>query len=95
VLLFGAAETKTYVGVITDTMCAADHAHMNAGPDPKCVRDCVKAGYKYALLHEGRHVLKLSDQQTPEQYAGQKVRITGKLYEKTRILAVEKIEPAK
>jgi hypothetical protein len=68
---------------------------MNAGPEPKCVRDCVKAGHKYALLDDSRHVLKLSDQQTPEKYAGQKVKVTGKLYEKTGILAVERIEPAK
>jgi len=31
----------------------------------------------------------LSDQKTPEQFAGQRVKVTGTLYEKTRILTVD------
>ena len=94
-LALGAAQqARTFTGVITDTMCGADHAHMNVQPEQKCVRDCVKGGYHYALL-DGKKVYKLSDQQTPEKFAGQKVKVTGKLFEKTGILAVEKIEPAR
>jgi hypothetical protein len=37
----------------------------------------------------------LSDQETPEKFAAQKVKVTGKLYPKTGVIAVEKIEPAK
>lgn len=86
------AASETHVGVITDTMCGADHAPMKMSPDSKCVRECVKHGSKYALL-EGKKVYTLSDQDTPAKFAGQKVKVTGQLYEKTGILKVEKIEP--
>ncbi len=89
-----AAERQTLTGTVTDDMCGADHAHMGVSPEAKCVRDCVKAGYKYALLI-GNKVYKLSDQRKPEAFAGQKVKVTGALYPKTGIIAVEKIEAAK
>ncbi|HWR54378.1 MAG TPA: DUF5818 domain-containing protein [Bryobacteraceae bacterium] len=94
-LLLGAANQKqAYTGVISDDMCGADHEHMNVTPDPKCVRECVKHGSKYVLLTGGK-VYKLSDQKSPEQFAGAKVKVTGTLYTKTGILAVDKIEAAK
>jgi hypothetical protein len=49
---------------------------------------------KYAL-HDGKNVYVLSDQQTPEKFAAQKVRVKGVLYEKTKIIKVESIEAAK
>jgi hypothetical protein len=69
---------------------------MGITPESKCVRDCVRLhpGVKYAL-YDGKNVYVLSDQETPEAFAAQKVRITGKLYEKTKILRVDKIEPAR
>jgi len=82
-----------YTGVITDTMCAAKHA-MGITPDSKCVRDCVKTDpkkWKYALL-VGNEMYVLSDQQTPEKFAAQKVKVTGLLFEKTKILRADKIE---
>ncbi|MBI5281232.1 MAG: hypothetical protein HY858_06065 [Candidatus Solibacter usitatus] len=87
---------RTYTGVITDTMCGADHAHMGITPAGKCVRECVQSGggrWKYALL-DGRKMYVLSDQQTPEKYAARKVRVTGVLYEKTGVLKVDRIEAA-
>ncbi|MCE5306782.1 MAG: hypothetical protein LLG20_03995 [Acidobacteriales bacterium] len=92
--LLAAADTRTFVGVITDTMCGTDHKHMGVSPDEKCVRDCVKQGAKYAL-YDGKEVYRLSDQQTPEKFAAKKVKVTGILYEKTRIIKVEKIEAAR
>ncbi len=91
VLLSSAA---TFTGVITDTMCGKNHAAMHVAPDAKCVRECVKAGSKYALL-VGDKVYTLSDQQTPEKYAAQKVTVTGTLQPKTSTLVVSKIEPAR
>jgi hypothetical protein len=87
-----AQDAKTYVGVITDTMCAADHKPMNVAPDGKCVRDCVGDGqtYQYALLN-GKAVYRLSDQETPAKFAGQTVRVTGILNTKTNILKVQRI----
>ena len=87
------AASETHVGVITDTMCGANHAPMKMSHDSKCVLECVKHGSKYALL-EGTKVYTLSDQETPAKFAGQKVKVTGQLYEKTGILKVEKIEAA-
>lgn len=87
---------KVYTGVITDTMCGADHAHMGISPDAKCVRECVKASkqWKYALLTAGKKMYVLSDQSTPERFAARNVRVTGVLYEKTGILRADKIEAA-
>ncbi len=89
---------KTYTGVITDTMCGADHSHMGVTPDEKCVRECVKSGngkWKYALLGADKKMYVLSDQQSPEKFAAKRVKVTGMLYEKTGVLKVDKIEPAR
>ena len=93
-LLAAADKPQTYTGVITDTMCGAKHA-MGIAPDDKCVRECVKmdSKTKYALL-VGKDVYVLSDQQTPEKFAAQKVTVTGTLFEKTKVLKVDKIEAA-
>jgi len=90
------SQKQTFVGVITDTMCGADHKAMSISPDSKCVKDCVRMDKKtkYALF-DGKNVYALSDQQTPEKFAAQKVKVTGVLFEKTRILQVDRIEPAK
>jgi hypothetical protein len=90
VLIAGAANQQTFTGVITDAMCGKDHAIMKVKPDAKCVRECVRLGSKYALF-DGKVGYVLSDQQTPEQFAGQKVKIAGILYEKTNILRVYSI----
>ena len=91
-----AQSSRTYVGVITDTMCGRDHAMMKVSPESKCVLECVKSSssVKFALL-EGSNVYTLSDQETPQQFAGRKVKVTGVLYEKTKILKVDSIELAK
>jgi len=94
-LMLSAEGSKTFTGVITDDMCKKNHTMMNITPDAKCVVACVKGhGSKYAL-HDGTNLYKLSDQQTPEKFAGQKVKITGVLYPKTGILKVESIAAAK
>ena len=89
-------QEKTFTGVITDSMCGNDHAMMKITPDPKCVRDCVHGAktVKYGL-YDGKQTYKLSDQATPEQFAGQRVRIVGTLYPATGIIAVRRIEAAK
>lgn len=100
-LIFGAAllaaadKPQKYTGVITDTMCGAKHT-MGITPDAKCVRECVRMdpkNTKYALL-VGKEIYVLSDQQTPEKFAAQKVTVTGTLFEKTKVLMVDSIEAA-
>lgn len=88
--LVAGAATQTFTGVITDSMCGKDHAMMKVTPDSKCVLECVKQGSKYALF-DGKSSYILSDQKTPEQFAGQKVKVTGTLSEKTKILKVDSI----
>ena len=95
-LLAASSGQKTFTGTITDSMCGTKH-NMGISPVAKCVRYCVNLDpkkWKYAL-QVGSKVYVLSDQQTPEKFAAQKVKITGKLYAKTGIIAVEKIEPAR
>jgi hypothetical protein len=94
--LSAAPATQTFTGTITDDMCAlAGHASMRMGPtDADCVRACVTAhGALYVLL-DGKTVYGLSDQDTPNQWAGQKVRVTGTLDEKTKTIRVESIAAA-
>jgi hypothetical protein len=90
------ASAGTYTGVITESMCVDQHKAMKFGPDADCVRKCVKAdkNVKY-VLYDGKNAYRLSDQQTPEKFAAQKVKITGTLYEKTGVIKVDKIEPAR
>ena len=95
---FGAmltAAPQTFTGVITDSMCGADHSMMHVTPLDKCVRECVRmnpAMYKYSL-YDGKNVYVLSDQKTPETYAAQKVKVTGTLDAKSKTIQVQRIEP--
>lgn len=88
--LVAGAASQTFTGIITDSMCGKDHAMMKVTPDSKCVTECVKHGSKYAL-YDGKAAYVLSDQQTPEKFAGQKVKITGTLNEQTKIIKVDSI----
>ena len=87
---------KTFTGTITDSMCVMNHKMMNITPDSKCARECVNKSkeVKY-VLHDGKNTYKLSDQKTPEQFAAQKVKLTGTLFPKTGVIKVDKIEAAK
>jgi hypothetical protein len=92
--VLAAPKTQTFTGVITDTMCGANHEPMHVTPDSKCVRECVKmdpAKWKYAL-YDGENVYTLSDQKTPEAFAAEKVKITGTLDSASKVIQVEKIE---
>ena len=90
--LVASAASQTFTGVITDTMCGKDHAMMKVAPDSKCVVDCVKGdkSTKYALF-DGKNVYVLSDQKTPQKFAGKTVTVTGTLFEKTKILKADSI----
>ncbi len=94
-LLSGAGK-QTFTGTITDNMCAkADHSEMKMGSDEKCVTECIKGMNGKYVLYDGRDTYKLSDQKAPARFAAKKVTVTGTLDEKTKTIAVEKIEPAK
>jgi len=100
VVLFGAAALlvsapakRKFTGIVTDQMCGADHSRMKIKPDAQCVRECVKAGAEWALV-EGGNVYVLSNAKAADAFAGQKVKVSGTLDEKTKTIQVDAISPA-
>src|SRR5467141_3400921 len=89
--LSAAQGKQTFTGTITDNMCAkAGHAQMRMGPtDAECTSACVSIHGATYVLYDGKEVYALSDQRTPEKFAGQKVRVTGTLDAKTKAIKVE------
>ncbi|HVQ17161.1 MAG TPA: hypothetical protein VMS40_26335 [Vicinamibacterales bacterium] len=95
--LSAAQSPQTFTGIVTDDMCAmGGHATMRMGPtDADCVRACIAShGASYVLL-DGKEIYTLSDQQTPEKFAAQKVTVVGTLDAKTKTIKVQSIAPAK
>jgi hypothetical protein len=95
--LASAQSQQTFNGTITDSMCAkGGHAQMRMGPtDADCTTACVMAHDAKYVLADGGSVYVLSDQKTPEKFAGQKVTVTGSLDAKTRTITVASIAAAK
>jgi hypothetical protein len=93
-----AAGKQTFTGIITDNLCAHEggHSQMGMGPtDAECARACIEAHGAAYVVYDGKNVYTLSDQQTPEQFAGQRVRVTGTLDTKTKVIRVDTIAVAK
>jgi hypothetical protein len=95
--LSAAPRARTFTGTITDNMCArGGHAQMRMGPtDAECTVLCVTSHGALYVLADGKNVYTLSDQKTPEKFAGQKVRIAGTLNTKTSTIQVDSISAAK
>jgi hypothetical protein len=95
--LVGAAGKQTFTGVITDSMCErGDHSRMRMGStDAECTVACVQAHGALYVLFDGKEVYTLSDQETPEKFAGQKVTVTGTLDAKTKTIQLDSIAAAK
>ena len=47
------------------------------------------------VLYDGKEAYTLSDQKTPDQFAGQRVKITGTLDAKSKTIQVDSIAAAK
>jgi hypothetical protein len=92
-----AADQHTFTGVITDSMCPrGDHSHMQMGSnDAECTIACVQIHDASYVLFDGKEAYTLSDQKTPEKFAGKKVTIKGTLNAKTKTIQVDSIAPAK
>ena len=95
--LSAAQEKQTFTGTIADNMCAkTGHSQMRMGPtDADCTLACVGAHDATYVLSDGKDAYALSDQKTPEKFAGQKVRVVGTLDAKTKTIRVESISAAK
>jgi hypothetical protein len=96
VALQGAQANQTFTGTITDNGCAdANHSHMRMGSnDAECTLACVDAHGASYVLYDGKTAYALSDQKTPEQFAGKKVTVTGTLDAKTKTIKVGSIKSA-
>ena len=88
--------TQTFTGIITDSECSTgNHSRMRMGSDDaECTRACVSAHGASFVLYTGKEVFALTDQQTPDKFAGQKVRVTGTLDAKTKTIQVQSITAA-
>lgn len=96
--LAAAPGKRQFTGVITDSMCAkADHSQMRMGPtDAECTIACVDVhGAAYVLYDGKEEAYTLSDQKTPEKFAGKRVTVTGTLEAGTKTIQVDSITAAK
>jgi type 1 fimbria pilin len=95
--LAAAQGKQTFTGTITDSMCAdADHSQMRMGPtDAECTVACVGAHGATYVLFDGKDAYTLSDQRTPERFAGQKVTVIGTLDARTRTIQVDSMTAAR
>jgi hypothetical protein len=96
-VLAAAPGKQSITGAITDSMCAnADHSQMRMGPtDAECTLACVDVHGAAYVLYDGKQAWTLSDQKTPEKFAGQKVIVTGTLDARTKTIQVVSITAAK
>lgn len=94
--LTAAPAKRVFTGVVTDSMCAdGDHSHMKMGPtDGECTIACVSIHDAMYVLYDGKDSWTLSDQKTPEKFAGKKVKVTGSLDAKTKTIQVDSIAAA-
>lgn len=103
------AKDKTFSGEIMDSQCAKNSSHEmmlkkegmgdKDANDPMvkalCTKNCVKMGGKYVLFDAAsKTIYELDDQSKPEQFAGQKVTVTGTLNKATKTIHVTSIKAA-
>ncbi len=73
------AASQSLIGVITDDMCKRKHTMMPGKPDSDCVRACVKAGSKYALVAGDKIYALKGDANQFDGLAGKKVKVNGEV----------------
>ncbi len=106
---FAVAKDKSFSGEIMDSQCAKNSSHEMmlkkegmGDKDPNdpmvkkmCTQNCVKMGGKYVLFDVASKITyELDDQSKPEQFAGQKVTVTGTLDKATKTIHVTGIKAA-
>ncbi len=92
------AADSSFTGEIMDSQCArmGSHAKMmkeeGAKDAKECTLSCVKMGGKYVLFNAAKKTTyQLDDQQKPQEFAGQNVKVTGTLDKATRTIHVQDI----
>ena len=76
---YSLAANSSFTGIVTDHMCVRKHTMMPGKPDSDCVRACVKAGSKRALLVGDKVYVLQGSVADLDKFAGQKVKVTGEL----------------
>ena len=80
------------VGYISDSMCGLKHMP-GMGDDKSCTLTCVKGGSKFVLAdrdHKKVYQLDQAGQDKAREFAGQKVKVTGRVTGKTiRVTSIE------
>jgi hypothetical protein len=96
-LVPAASGQQKFSGTITDSMCpAGDHSRMRMGSnDAECTIACNSAHGAMYVLYDGKETYTLSDQKTPEKFAGKKVMVTGTLDAKTKTIRADSMTVAK
>jgi len=83
---------QTFIGVISDSVCALSHGSMRMGPtDAECAQACVEEHDATFVLVDEKSVYKLSDQRAPKPFAGKKVKVVGTLDAATKTITVTSI----
>jgi hypothetical protein len=88
------AQETAIVGFISDSMCGLTHMS-GMGDDRSCTLECVKGGSKFVLAdRDNKRVYRLDNtgQKKAREFAGQKVKVTGRVSGKN--IRVTNIEPA-
>ncbi|HTM31070.1 MAG TPA: DUF5818 domain-containing protein [Vicinamibacterales bacterium] len=86
---------QTFIGVISDSVCALSHGSMRMGPtDAECAQACVEEHDATFVLVDEKAVYKLSDQRAPKPFAGKKVKVVGTLDAATKTITVTSITGA-
>jgi hypothetical protein len=96
-----AQRSLNLVGEIMDSRCAIDGSHektmrQNGLKNAKdCTLECAKTGGSFVLIDpETKTVYQLDDQQRPEPFAGQRVRVSGTYDEPSKTMHIESIQSA-
>ena len=91
-----AQSTRRITGTISDSMCpAGDHSKMRMGPtNAECTIACNDGHGAPYVLYDGKDTYTLSDQKTPEKFAGKKVTVMGTLDAKNKTIQVTSIAAA-
>ena len=100
-----AQKQQTITGEVMDSSCAKMGSHemmekqhnmpSNAASDKACTLACVKAGAKLVLYDSStKTVYELDDQKKAEQFAGEKVKVTGNVDQSNSTIHVNKIAKA-
>jgi hypothetical protein len=92
---FSVRNNETFIGEITDSLCAEGH-HIDVIKSARnCILTCVKVdGAEFVLHNSGtKRIYKLDDQLQPAAFAGQEVIVTGTYDKDSNAIHVIHIRP--